>query len=584
MTQLVDHKGQPIASAQFGRKPKSFPLVGELSQPWVNEGGSARRSFPLDNRLNFDTSLLTLEHYRMMREHYQINSSITVLTFMLHQLEWKVECDNIKVARHCEENLRDIWTRLVRALSQAFVFGFSPNAIQWENKGNRVVITKIKDLRPEDCRVRWKDVNAVQENKPPHVTPKAKIFDGIKQLDAKSDVPVDNSLWYPLLMENGDYYGKKLLKSAFQPWFFSSLIHYYSNRYFERFGEPVIMGRAPFDEKVDITGSGNPQQNGIQGNLLMMGAVNLVRNGSGVVLPNTRAMNGLTGVDNYEYTMEYLESQMRGADFERYLTRLDQEISLALFTPLLMMNTADGGSFNLGVVHTQMYLAMINAIAADWKEYIDKYILWPMARWNFGENAKIPKLRFRKLGALDSETGRALLTQLLASGNGDKSVKVDVEEAGQVLGLTLTEIAKIQEPLNPAPGEDPAPEDKGKPAAKRDTRVGRPEREGVGKGVNKKAALSLSVSIADRVSGQFCRALQDGVDAGDFTIDVGHHRQFEESDPLRDYSEFSESLTEVLAEYYESMMQSDNQIKSEIREVIRNIVAAEMGVSYAEAA
>ena len=432
---LLGPNGQPISSAQFAKKSviEPNPLIGEIAAGWAGQM-PRQNNFPFDNTLQFDTSRLGFDDFRLMKDHYQINSSITVLTFMLHQIEWKIECDNIKIAKHAENNLREIWTRLVRALSQAFVFGFSPNALNWENERGtgRMIITKIKDLRPDDCRVKWKDINATAKLPNGGVAPKVKIYDGIHQ-PGYPDIPTQNSLWYPMLMENGDYYGKKLLRAAYQPWFFSSLIHLFSNRYFERFGEPTIMSRAPFDEKVDV-GQGRE----IQGNILMAGLNNLVRSGSNVVLPNTRAMNGLDGVNNYEYTMEYMESQMRGADFERYLTRLDQEISLALFTPLLMMNTADGGSFNLGVVHTQMYLGMINAIASDWKEYIDKYVLAPMARQNFGPNAKLPKLRFRRLGQTNQETIRSIISQLLTGGNGDKGVKVDLEELGQELGMSLT--------------------------------------------------------------------------------------------------------------------------------------------------
>ena len=69
-------------------------------------------------------------------------------------------------------------------------------------------------------------------------------------------------------------------------------------------------------------------------------------------------------------------------------------MSLALFTPLLLLRTADSGGFNQGVAHTQVYLWMLNAIAEDWKEYIDRYILAPLAIFNFGPRANLPTIRF----------------------------------------------------------------------------------------------------------------------------------------------------------------------------------------------
>lgn len=561
---LLGPNGNPISSATYARQKGPRPLVGEISTPWAGQPQTPVR-FPMDNSLQFDTSKLTLNDFRMMREHYQINSSITILTFLLHQVEWKIECDNVKIAKHCEDNLSRIWTRLVRALSQAFWAGFSPNALQWENEGNRTVITKVKDLRPEDCRVHWKEIKGVSARKPGQVSPKVKIYDGIDQPGAP-EIPVDNSLWYPLLMENGDFYGKKLLKAAFQPWFFSSLIHYYSNRYFERFGEPVIVSRAPFDEKIDVNGTE------MQGNILMAGLSNMVRNGAAVTLPNNRAMNGLDGVNNYEYTLEFLESQMRGADFERYLTRLDQEISLALFTPLLMMNTADGGSFNLGVVHTQMYLGMINAIAGDWKEYIDKYVLAPMARVNFGPNAKLPKWEFRRLGKTDSETVRSVMSSLLSSGNGDMGVKVDLEELGQEIGLTLTEVEKITEPpADESGGDDAAAE----AAPRRDTRVGRPEREKRGKGLDKKDSVALS--MADRISAQFVKALREDVEPGHFAINPGHQRQLAEFMTAREVDIFHRGLLDAVFALYQIEHASDEPLESEIRATIKNLVAGALG-------
>lgn len=503
------------------------PQVGEIGGSWSAGISTPRATGPMNNQLQFDTSRLTLDDYTVMADHYQINSSLTVLSFMLHQLEWKVEDDSPARAAHYTENLEAIWTRLVRALSQGFTYGFSPNALQWENErgGSKLIITKVKDLAPQECRPKWRQVDSAARPAGGGRAPKVNVYDGIIH-HGNPDIPVPNSLWYPLLKRNGGMYGRKLLNAAFQPWFFSNLVHMFSNRYFERFGEPTLVSRAPFDEEIEVGGKQ------IQGNVLMNSLSQMVRNGAAVTLPNTRAMNGMDGVANYEYTMEYMESMMRGADFERYLTRLDQEISLALFTPLLMMNSTEGGSFNLGVIHTQMYLSMLNAVAGDWAEYIDRYVLAPMAIHNYGPNAKLPKWKFRRLGQTKEETVRTILNSLLNNGNGEQLVKVDLEDLGQEIGLTLSEVDQTVEPRaaedggagykDPKVKKDGAGDAGGRPRKKRDERVGRPEREGTGKGAEKKG---VAMSIADRVSAQFARARKDG--AAELIPDLGHLRQLE---------------------------------------------------------
>lgn len=575
---LLGPNGKPIKSS-YVRRSSDLPMIGEIAAPWIESNITSSARYPLTNGLSVDTSKLTLNDYRMMLDHYQVSSSLTLLTFMLHQIEWRVECDNIKAAKWCEDNLRAVWTRLIRAMSQAFWAGFSPCALQWENDiaSRKTVLTKIKDLKPEESRVHWKSVEAVAAKRterdgdmvqsgtqPKNVTPKVYIFDGIDS-GGYPHIPVSNSFWYPLLMSNGDYYGKKLLKAAYQPWFFSNLLHYFGNRYYERFGEPVVVARAPFEEKVRVANQDVP------GNVLMAGLARLVRNGSSIVMPNTRAQNGLDGVDNYEYTLEYLESQMRGADFERYHARLDQEISLALFTPLLMTNTGDsGGSFNLGIVHKSNYDNMISAVGGDVKEYIDKYILWPMARINFGPNCPRPRWEFRKPGKVKEETLRTVVLSLLTKGNGDKGVKVDLTEVGQELGMTLEEVELVTAATGDegtGTGIDPGA---GTGTDKRDQR---PDKKiGRGTGTDKPAPSTtaarakLAAAISSRLAGQFVRALREDEQVPRF--DLGYARMLRDTLESDQIDVFAQRALGFVETYYEIERESPEQLESKIRETI----------------
>lgn len=431
MGQLLGPNGQPISSTMYRKAdpPPKGPQFGH----WAGRDVEFL-NLPGGGLVQFDLSRLSLADYRTMRDYYQINASQSVLTFMIHQADWHIECDTAKIRDHVTENLEMIWTRLVRAISQSFWCGYSPNVLEWESIGRTLQLTKIKDLIPEECTVNWKLVDG---HRPTNgmVAPKIKIFDGVKQRGWPEPIPTENSFWYPLLMENGDYYGRKLLRPAFTPWFFSILTHLFANRYFERFGEPVPVGRAPYDQEVNVNGKV------VKGNELMLQVLQDLRNRSVVVLPNERTTYGDANQSYPDYDLEYLESQMRGADFERYLTRLDEEMSLALFTPLLILRTADVGSYNLGVGHMQVYLWMLNALLQDMREYIERYILYPMVNFNFGENADRPKLIFRKLGKENAETIRAVMQAVVG-----KTVKVDLTELGQMTGLTLTEIENVTEP------------------------------------------------------------------------------------------------------------------------------------------
>ena len=449
---LVDAKGKPLSSIAF--KKADPPKTGNAFAPWAGRDQETLGSLPGGSLVQFDLSKLQTEDFRAMRDHYQVNASLAVLSFLQHQADWRVECADKKIAAAAELQLREMWTQLNRSLGTANWCGYSPNALDWENltnPTNRIAITKVKDLIPEECEVNWK----LEEGWAPpgrHVKPKYKVYDGIKYAPQPGwPIPIENSFWYPLLMENGNYQGRKLLRPAFQSWFFSILIHLFANRYFERFGEPVPVGRAPFDDTIDVAGpQGTPIA--MKGDAYLLKVLQDLRNRSVVVLPNDRTQTGNAGQMSFDYEIEYLESQMRGADFERYLTRLDEEISIGLFTPILLLRTADVGSYNLGQGHLQVYQWMMNAMNDDRGLYINKYILSKYVDYNYGPNAPRANIVFRKMGNTDNDMIKQVIAALIKNG----TAAPDLDELGTLAGLTLKQVRQTTAPIKEPGDDDPA--------------------------------------------------------------------------------------------------------------------------------
>lgn len=444
--------------------------------------------------VQFDLNKLNLEDFRVMRDHYQINGALSGITFMIHQSDWHIECEDEKIKEFCQANMDDMWTVLVRAMSQAFWAGFSPCVLQWENDpiDNSVKLTKIKDILPEMARPHW---TLVEGWAPPgFLPPRIPVYDGMWIWGQNWPVPKENTLWYPLLSENGDMFGRKLLRAAFTSWYFSILLHLFANRYFERFGEPVPIGRAPYEDEVSVNVDGKTVK--VNGAVYMSQMLQNLRNRSVVVLPNDRQAesNSMTaaGAVEYDYNIEYLESQMRGADFERYLLRLDEEMSLALFTPLLVLRTGMNGSYNLGTTHWEMYQNMLNALTGDMKFYIDNYVLSRMADYNFGVKAKRPKIIFRKMGSEKQAMIVAILQALIPTG----TVQVDLDQLSEIAGIGFTEKEVLTAP--PAGGLPDQSAPAAKPAAKPDA--------------SKKTAKNSApvfAEISTRIAGQIIKASKD---------------------------------------------------------------------------
>ena len=425
------------------RKAKPPAFGPSFDNSWIGDYAG----FAGSPALMFDTSKLTLADYSEMRTHPQVNASLSLMQFMLHQVDWYVECEDKKIAELVEENMRLIWTQLVRGVSTAYWAGASPMVLEWTNTNDdKIFIDKVKDIHPTQAKINWKKVDSSYIPRPSDVTgsarsqikPQVNIYDGIKKAGLGYPIPPEHTLYYPVLREHGDWSGRKLLAPAFQPWYFSLLVHLFANRYFERFGEPVPIGRAPFQEEYQFDDvNGNTVE--MTGKQVIEDAITRLRSSGSVTLPSDRDPTASVRSE-YMYDIEYLESQMRGADFERYLSRLDEEISLAIFTPMLLMRSGDKGSLNLGVQHTQTWMKSLNALAADLKEYIDPYICERIKAYNFTPNAPRCEWKIRPMGKDSAETTRAIVTTLIREGH----AKVDLEDVGASLGMRLEEIRGLR--------------------------------------------------------------------------------------------------------------------------------------------
>lgn len=506
MPGLLGPNGNPIKSSQF-KKAKPPTALGEAFANWGGPNASNLSSMPGGTVLQFNLNHLTLGDFRAMRDDYQINMSLSVLTFVMHQMDFHIKCESEKIATHCEDNLNRIWGQLVRGMSQAFWAGFSPNILQWENDifSKTVQLTKVKDLVPERSEVNWKYVDGYKA--PGHQTPqRVPVYDGIKNRSwantgvslntATGVIPPDCTIWYPILMENGDYYGRKLLRACFQPWFFSNLIHLFANRYFERFGEPIPVGRAPMED--DITIDGTPKN----ARVAMLDMLRDLQARKAVVIPSDRSTVGDSNQTEFDYDIKYLENQMRGADFERYLTRLDEEKTLALFTPLLVTRTADVGSYNLGSAHLMTYNIMLNALCNDWKQYIDFFILSRMADYNFGKNAPRPEIVFRKLGRIEATTLQTMIQAVINS----KMAKPDLVQLGEMAGLDFHQVQNLTEPPADPTDDTPAPDDDSLHAG----------------------PTNVGAEIKNRVAKQVSNAFSSGRWGEQLSLNLGFKRKLEE--------------------------------------------------------
>ena len=278
--------------------------------------------------LMFDLSRLTWLDYSEMRWHPQVNASLSLMTFMLHQLDWTIECEDKKIVDLVEENLRLVWTQLVRGISQSYWAGYSPMVLEWENTRE----DKGLHLQGQGSAPRRGQRPLERGSSPPIGRPRSTAIGSSRRWRCSTAwtrsgwdtrFPRSTPFWYPVLRENNDYTGRKLLKAAFAPVvLLASHPLVLQSLLSERFGEPVPVGRYPGGEEFAEKGPEAEDDRRVTSKQVIERALLQLKSGVSVSLPSDRDESA-SGAREYEYDIEYLESQMRGADFERYLERLD---------------------------------------------------------------------------------------------------------------------------------------------------------------------------------------------------------------------------------------------------------------------
>lgn len=395
------------------KKNKMSVVIGKESG--LVGGNSVAYPLSLPDGTKYRTDNISITTYRKMKDNYQISACLNAIAFMMQRLDWYVDKDEStpEITSFIEKSIDNIWTQLIRGSIKAVWAGYSPMTKVFDFDNNYITIKKVRELAPETCTIK---------------TDKKGNFNGFYQYkgqQAEEYISHKYAFWYAYQMEDGDLYGRSMLKAAYKPWYYQELIHLFANRYYERFGEPVVKGSAPNETIEDKDGTKRDAMATVQS----LGES--LKSHSVVTLPSETDEKG-----KLLYDLEYLESQMRGVDFDTYLKRLDMEMARAIFIPDLMFGSGRVGSYELGREQKATFITGLMGIADDLFGYFQNYIIRQLVDINFGENAKAPKLRYMPFSKVNEDTYAQIVQALVNRGR----VFPDIKTLGKKLGLTLEEI------------------------------------------------------------------------------------------------------------------------------------------------
>jgi hypothetical protein len=389
---------------------------------------------------------LSPEIIRKMRRHYQVASSLTVQSLPLIRADWSIECEDEAIRDTLTEAYRAISFKVHRSMTRALSAGYSPNELVWTYLENLRILFPgdVRDLEPSTCI--------------PSTDETGQLDGFVQRVAGGDDEPFDKiyALWIVEGMESGNHYGRSILDAALDPWADHTAIRAFHLRYLERFGEPVVLCRAPAgksiangaaietavarrEEVIAAGGDGNTipiPEPVLEDNLdtaLSMGE-NL-RHHSVVALPSSLLFGADGKPTGFAWSLEFLESKGgAGNDFLEALREAAQQIARAMFVPdLLISNTADTGSNALGSSHRSVWSESVEGRLDDYSRQITEQILEPARILNYGPASSPARLVFAPLANEAIDRWWKLVETLAAGG----TLPLDVVEIAKALGIPL---------------------------------------------------------------------------------------------------------------------------------------------------
>lgn len=160
------------------------------------------------------------------------------------------------------------------------------------------------------------------------------------------------------------------------------------------------------------------------------------------------AHNGIMGLYEHE-EIEGYESQRNTRDYQSALEYLNWEMSRAVLAQFLDLGTSgERGSFALSKDKSSFFFNQIEGVLNDMAETINNYVIADLVQYNFGQDAAMPKLRFRPLN--DESADAVLETYKAIIGSNAPNVTPNfmlqlMQRVEDILGLEIDPLVEYDD-------------------------------------------------------------------------------------------------------------------------------------------
>lgn len=317
---------------------------------------------------------------QMRRTDASVKAVLNALKAPILSTSWTIECEDETIKQFVEENIFNLkrsWLRFLREALTFFDFGFAVFELAYEIRDGRIYLVDLSP-RIQHSIEKWEledgSCGVVQR-----IRNDSKNAENTTRLYGTVEIPMEKLLVLTNDMEGDDLTGQSILRSAWKHYKLKENLYNVQGIAAERFGVGIPVITLP-------DGAGDAEKTA--GADL---AENIRSNeNSYVVLP-----------PGFELEIKTPTGNPQGAAIESSINHHNKMIMMSVLANFLSLGTDSTGSFALSKDQSSFFLKHVEDKAKYFAEEFNEQVIKRLVRYNFGENAEVPRLVFSPLGDLD---------------------------------------------------------------------------------------------------------------------------------------------------------------------------------------
>lgn len=364
---------------QPGIEPSSFKELTSYKNPLFSSPGPYSPA-------EYNPETIDVDTFTLMKRDPQLAVGLSVIKLPILALNWRIVCDDEKIAKTVEWALKKIWRDTIRTSMTAVEYGFASHEKVWErsevkvssvsedgkeeifHNGDLVYYKKIKPHHPESIKMKFDD--------------KQNLIEIIQEGEAsvsEINLPIRKCFLFTNDKEFGNPFGVSRLKNAYKIWYWKELLYQFMMQYYERRGTPPVIITAPPGKSTDSSGT---QVDNME--LALMLGSSLISSGVAVIpyQPDRDGKGNMWGID-------LMKDDARGPMFVEVIKHMDARCLRAIYVPENVLTTEGSGGYSSSSVHADLFLMSEKGLISDLEESIDSQLIVPFVEANYSPDKRV---------------------------------------------------------------------------------------------------------------------------------------------------------------------------------------------------